>query len=77
MKTPICANFILQSSDSDDDKVFIVTTVEENITIVEVQDGVENLLGVLELKIEEGQVIANIIRVGYNDKPIRIKICTL
>lgn len=77
MKTPICANFILQSSDSDDDKVFIVTTVEENITIVEVQDGVENLLGVLELTIEQGYVIAKIMRVSYKEKPIKIKICNL
>jgi len=76
MKTPICANFLLQSINSND-KVFIVTTIEEMKAIIEVQDGIENLLGVLELKIEEGQVIANIIRVGYNDKPIKIKICTL
>ena len=76
MKTPICANFILQSADSDD-KVFIVTTIEEIKSIIEVQDGVENLLGVLELTIEQGQVIAKIIRVGYQEKPIKIKLCTL
>lgn len=76
MKTTICANFILQSGESND-KVFIVTTIEENIAIVEVQDGVENLLGVLELKIEQGEVIAKIIRVGYQEKPIKIKLCTL
>ncbi|MEM1394799.1 MAG: hypothetical protein AAGG00_16215 [Cyanobacteria bacterium P01_H01_bin.150] len=76
MKTPICANFILQSIDSDD-KVFVVTTIEEMKAIVEVQDGVENLLGVVELTIEQGQVIAKIIRVGYQEKPIKIKLCTL
>ena len=76
MKTPICANFILQSGESND-KVFIVTTIEENIAIVEVQDGVENLLGVLELKIEQGEVVAKIIRVGYQEKPMKIKLCTL
>ena len=76
MKTPICANFILQSADSND-KVFIVTTIEETKTIIEVQDGVENLLGVLELTIEEGDVIAKILRIGYKEEPIRIKICTL
>ncbi|MEO0687364.1 MAG: hypothetical protein AAFY76_20525 [Cyanobacteria bacterium J06649_11] len=76
MKTPICANFVLQSAESND-KVFIVTTIEENIAIVEVQDGVENLLGVLELTIEQGRVIAKIIRVGYQEKPIKIQLCTL
>jgi len=76
MKTPICANFILQSTDCNDN-VFIVTTIEENIAIVEVQDGVENLLGVLELTIEQGDVIAKILRIGYQEKPIKIKVCTL
>ena len=76
MKTPICANFVLQSDESND-KVFIVTTIEENIAIVEVQDGVENLLGVVELTIEQGEVIAKIIRVGYQEKPIKINLCTL
>ncbi|MEL6166877.1 MAG: hypothetical protein AAFR37_25170 [Cyanobacteria bacterium J06628_3] len=76
MKTPICANFILQSIDCND-KVFIVTTIEENIAIVEVQDGVENLLGVLELKIEQGEVVAKILRIGYKEKPIKIKLSTL
>ena len=76
MKTPISANFVLQSGESND-KVFIVTTIEENIAIVEVQDGVENLLGVLELKIEQGEVVAKIIRVGYQEKPMKIKLCTL
>ena len=76
MKTPICANFVLLSGESND-KVFIVTTIEENIAIVEVQDGVENLLGVLELKIEQGEVVAKIIRVGYQEKPMKIKLCTL
>ena len=45
--------------------------------IIEVQDGVENLLGVLELTIEQGEVIAKIMRVGYKEKPIKIKLCTL
>ncbi|AFY57328.1 hypothetical protein Riv7116_4919 [Rivularia sp. PCC 7116] len=76
MKTPICANFVLQSAECND-TVFIVTTIEENIAIVEVQDGVENLLGVLELTIEQGRVIAKIIRVGYQEKPIKIQLCTL
>lgn len=76
MKTPICANFILQSIDSDD-KVFVVTTIEEMKAIVEVQDGVENLLGVVELTIERGQVIAKILRIGYKEKPIKIKLYTL
>lgn len=76
MKTPICANFILQSVDSDD-KVFIVTTIEERKTIVELQDGVENLLGVVELTIEQGDVIAKILRTGYQEKPIKIKLFTL
>ncbi|WP_414622817.1 hypothetical protein [Calothrix sp. CCY 0018] len=76
MKTPICANFILQSTDSND-KIFIVTTIEEVKAIIEVQDGVENLLGVLELTIEQGDVIAKILRVGYKEKPIKIKLCTL
>jgi hypothetical protein len=76
MKTPICANFVLQNAESND-KVFIVTTIEENIAIVEVQDGVENLLGVVELTIEQGEVIAKITRVGYQEKPIKIKLCTL
>ncbi|NJO59354.1 MAG: hypothetical protein HC836_13885 [Richelia sp. RM2_1_2] len=66
MKTPICANFILQSIDCDD-KVFIVTTIEENIAIIEMQDGIKNLLGVLELTIEQGHIIAKIIRVGYKE----------
>ena len=76
MKTPICAYFILQSADSND-KVFIVTTIEDVKAIIEVQDGVENLLGVLELTIEQGEVIAKIMRVGYKEKPIKIKLCTL
>gem|GEM_PF-4627319 len=76
MKTPICANFILQSIDSND-KVFIVTTIEEVKAIIEVQDGVENFLGVLELTIEQGQVIVKIIRAGYKEKSIKIKLFTL
>ncbi|MEM7717197.1 MAG: hypothetical protein AAF349_27220 [Cyanobacteria bacterium P01_A01_bin.68] len=76
MKTPICTNFILQSVDCDD-KVFIITTIEESKAIVEVQDGVENLLGVVELTIEQGQVIVKIMRVGYKEKLIKIKICNL
>ena len=76
MKTPICANFILQSADCND-KVFIVTTIEERKAIVEVQDGVENLLGILELTIEQGDVIAKILRIGYQEKPIKIKLFTL
>lgn len=76
MKTPICANFILKGTECDD-KVFIVTTIEESKAIVEVQDGVENLLGVVELTIEQGEVIAKILRIGYKEKPIKIKLCTL
>ncbi|BAY87623.1 hypothetical protein NIES267_71470 (plasmid) [Calothrix parasitica NIES-267] len=76
MKTPICANFILQSIDCDD-KVFIVTTIGENIATIEVQDGIENLLGVLELTIEQGEVIVKIMQLSYKNKPIKIKLCTL
>ena len=76
MKTPICANFILQSIDCND-KVFIVTTIEEMKAIIEVQDGIENLLGVLQLTIEQGEVIVKIMLISYKNKPIKIKLCTL
>ena len=76
MKTPICANFILQSIDCND-KVFIVTTIEDMKVIIEVQDGIENLLGVLELTIEQGEVIVKIMQLSYKNKPIKINICTL
>ena len=76
MKIPICANFILQSIDCDD-KVFIVTTIGEIKATIEVQDGIENLLGVLELTIEQGEVIVKIMQLSYKKKPIKIKLCTL
>ncbi|NJL10783.1 MAG: hypothetical protein HC908_13140 [Calothrix sp. SM1_7_51] len=76
MKTPVCANFVLQGTDSND-KVFLITVIEETRATIEVQDSVDNLLGVIELTIKEGQVITIIKRIGYKEKAKYIKLFTL